>query len=90
MSLSGCFAPDFGFEFGPIGPDLSGLGPILLMFFLALLLVIGLWIWALVFLYRDAKRVGEDHRVWLAMGILFNFVAWAVYLVLRPSLPRKK
>jgi len=44
-----------------------------------------LWIWIMVFLYKDAKARAASPGLWVALGFLFSWIALIIWLIVRPK-----
>lgn len=56
-----------------------------LAFCLFFLVYLGLYIWAIVFTYQDAKARGENAALWLVLTIFFFPLSWIIWIIVRPK-----
>jgi predicted amidophosphoribosyltransferase len=47
------------------------------------MLLIGLWIWLIVWVYRDAESRGMNGVLWALLVLFGNFIGLLIYLIVR-------
>ena len=60
-----------------------GLGPSEIVFMVLPLLLVIMWIWAIVWVYRDAEKRGMSGALWALLVFVGSIIGLIIYLIIR-------